>query len=96
MKKLGYDYETAVDGLQAVEKYTSNPESYQCVLMGMCLNRNKHHAISDPRANSPMRKSSISIDVTTIQTYPCPYWTGFRLPVECESMSKLRGYNPRL
>ncbi|ROW08781.1 hypothetical protein VMCG_02899 [Cytospora schulzeri] len=37
MKKLGYEYETAVDGLQAVEKYTSNPEVYQCVLMDISM-----------------------------------------------------------
>lgn len=37
MKKLGYQYETAADGLQAVQKYTSNPEIYQCVLMDISM-----------------------------------------------------------
>ncbi|KUI71058.1 Peroxide stress-activated histidine kinase mak2 [Cytospora mali] len=37
IKKLGYEYDTAVNGLEAVQKYTNNPELYRCVLMDISM-----------------------------------------------------------
>lgn len=34
MKKLGYKYDTASHGLEALEMYEANPDLYPFVLMG--------------------------------------------------------------
>lgn len=34
MKRLGHEYDTAVNGLEALQMYTANPELYPFVLMG--------------------------------------------------------------
>ena len=37
MKKLGCDFDTAINGQEAVDQYTAQPESFACILMDISM-----------------------------------------------------------